>query len=74
MDQSKLDDNGLFLSVELALDYVNEMPSNIKEKVKEYFHNIGEEIEHFGGKFDVGHDGQFFYVLTIDGVMSEKNY
>lgn len=74
MDQTKLDDNGLFLSVDSWVEYSTQMPVNIKNKVKEYFHNIMNEEEHFGGKLGIGHDGQFFYVLTVDGVMSEKTY
>ena len=74
MDQSKLDDNGLFLNTEFWLEYSSKMPINIKNKVKEYFHEIGNEVEHFGGTLGIGHDGQYFYVLTIDGVMSAKTY
>lgn len=73
MNEMQLDENGL-LDVNSWLEYVSQMPVNVKNKVKEYYHNIGNEVEHFGGTLGIGHDGEFFYVLTIDGVMSEKNY
>ena len=74
MDQTKLNENGLFLNPSIWVEYYNEMPQNIKEKVDQYFFNIENHEIFFGGLLEIGHDGEFFYVLTTDGVTSEKQY